>query len=193
MEDESEQIWFPFIKFYNLEPTQDRSQRYLMHNVYRNLKISPKHVGPDNLRYSYRYLGSQHFIKKSQESTGSWKCAFNLRMYPFDMQVCEMVFELPSDIAEFVRLRPRKLKYEETANQLSEYLVDQISFCSRNKGEFLVVEVVLKRPLISSILTIFIPTLLLLVISHVSKVFAEDFLDMVIPVHLTVLLVLASL
>ena len=121
------------------------------------------------------------------------KCAFNLRMYPFDMQVCEMVFELPSDIAEFVRLRPRKLKYEETANQLSEYLVDQISFCSRNKGEFLVVEVVLKRPLISSILTIFIPTLLLLVISHVSKVFAEDFLDMVIPVHLTVLLVLASL
>ena len=76
---------------------------------------------------------------------------------------------------------------------MSEYLIDSIRFCPREGGELLVVEIVLKRPLISSVLTIFIPTLLLLVISHVSQVFAEDFLDMVVPVHLTVLLVLASL
>ena len=54
-------------------------------------------------------------------------------------------------------------------------------------------EVTLGRPLISNILTIFIPTILLVMISHVSKVFEEDHLDMVVMVSLTVILVQAQL
>ena len=46
--------------------------------------------------------------------------------------------------------------------------VDQILFCSESNGTQLVFEVVLARPLMSSILTIYIPTLLLLVIRYIA-------------------------
>ena len=55
------------------------------------------------------------------------------------------------------------------------------------------IEISLGRPLIANILTVFIPTIILLVISHLANVFDQEYLDMVIMVNLTVLLVLATL
>ena len=51
----------------------------------------------------------------------------------------------------------------------------------------------MSRPIINNLMTVFIPTILLLAISFTSRVFAEDFVDMVIMVNLTILLVLATM
>ena len=56
-----------------------------------------------------------------------------------------------------------------------------------------VVEVTLGRPIISNLLTVFVPTILLLAISFMTRFFAEDYIDMVIQVNLTILLVLATM
>ena len=56
-----------------------------------------------------------------------------------------------------------------------------------------VASIMFGRPLISNILTVFIPTFILLVISHQVNRFDRNYVDMVIGVNLTVLLVLASL
>ena len=57
----------------------------------------------------------------------------------------------------------------------------------------IVVEVTLGRPIISTFLTVFVPTILLLIISFTARFFAEDYIDMVIQVNLTILLVLATM
>ena len=57
----------------------------------------------------------------------------------------------------------------------------------------IVVEVTLGRPIISNLLTVFVPTILLLTISFTTRFFAEDYIDMVIQVNLTILLVLATM
>ena len=59
--------------------------------------------------------------------------------------------------------------------------------------EAIVVEVTMSRPIINNLMTVFIPTILLLAISFTSRVFAEDYIDMVIMVNLTILLVLATM
>ena len=57
----------------------------------------------------------------------------------------------------------------------------------------IIVEVILGRPIISNLITVFVPTALLLVISFTARFFAEDYIDMVIQVNLTILLVLATM
>ena len=56
-----------------------------------------------------------------------------------------------------------------------------------------IVEVHLRRPLFGSILTIFLPTGVLVILSQMVEVFHTVNLDMVIGVNLTHLLVLATL
>ena len=51
----------------------------------------------------------------------------------------------------------------------------------------------MSRPLMSSILTTFIPTTILVVITYLVNAFALSYLAVVIQVNLTVLLVLATL
>ena len=57
----------------------------------------------------------------------------------------------------------------------------------------IVTEVTLGRPIISNLLTVFVPTMLLVIISFAARFFAEDYIDMVIQVNLTILLVLATM
>ena len=160
------------------------------------------------------FKGSQHKMVRTQEYTYFWRCVYNLKWYPFDIQTCDMKMNLPRHYRDFIRLNPEKIEYKGDRDELTEYHVDKLIFCSKSNGAPLVFEVTLNRPLISSVLTIYIPTLLLLVIrfhsccteykkwlwtytflmhSLVAQVFADEFPDLVVQVHLTVLLVLASL
>ena len=64
---------------------------------------------------------------------------------------------------------------------------------SGKQGQGLQVTITLRRPLLDNILKTFLPTILLVLISHVSKVFRKEHPDMVMMVCLTVILVQASL
>ena len=57
----------------------------------------------------------------------------------------------------------------------------------------IIMEVHLSRPLFGSILKEFFPTIILICISRMVCVFRKDFLDMVIAVNVTLLLVLSTL
>ena len=57
----------------------------------------------------------------------------------------------------------------------------------------IIVEVTLARQIVSSILTVFVPTILLVVISFMARFYIDDHIDMVIQVNLTILLVLATM
>ena len=57
----------------------------------------------------------------------------------------------------------------------------------------IVAEVTLGRPIIDNLLTVFVPTILLLTISFAARFYADDHIEMVIQVNLTILLVLATM
>ena len=71
----------------------------------------------------------------------------------------------------------------------------RVTMCAAMVGDYQGAEVTMSlgRPLISNILTVFIPTIILLIISHITNVYEKQYIDMVIMVNLTVLLVLATL
>ena len=157
-------IWYPKILFENIDPSKNHNDRRLIYTISRDLNIAPLVRNPGTTNGSNEFKGSEHKIVRTQEYTYSWRCVYNMKWYPFDRQTCNMRMGMPKRYQDFVRLNPEKIEYKGNRDELTEYSVDKILFCSLENGTKLVFEVTLSRPLISSILTIYIPTFLLLVI-----------------------------
>ena len=157
-------LWYPKIFFENIEPSKSYRERYLRYKILRNMKVAPIVHNPGTTDGMNVFKGSDHEVVRSQEYTYYWRCVFNLEWYPFDRQTCRMRFNVLKHHRNRVKLNPMGLSYQGNGEELTEYSVDKLLLCSKPNGTQLVFEVTLGRPLIGSVLTIYIPTLLLLVI-----------------------------
>ena len=205
-----ERMWYPKIQFKNTDLSKSHADKFLTYRVLRDMSIKPIVRNPGTANATNVFKGSEHKIERLQEYTYYWRCVYDLKWYPFDIQTCNMWMASPEYNQHFVKLVAKELEFAGSRNELTEYYVDNMRFCSSSNGTLLVLGVTLSRPLMSSILTIYIPTLLLLMIrckssntksfciylsnpSLVAQAFANKFPDLVVQVHLTVLLVLATL
>ena len=187
-------LWRPALVFQNIASKKDVEDTdfHEIWSVQKNMNHKHNYTGdisqPNNV---HLFKGSDHQQIMISQYTVKWMCQFDMRWYPFDTQICSMEFYSQSSLTV---LSPGSLKYIGPSD-LPQHFVKHYSICSKviQNHVGLSVEVILGRPLISNILTIFIPTILLVMISHVSKVFEEDHLEMVVMVSLTVILVQAQL
>ena len=79
-------------------------------------------------------------------------------------------------------------------SDIGQYYFRKIKFCEvdKNGRRGLFIDLIFSRPLTGSFMTIFLPTGMLLMISQMSTIFSYSFLDMVIEVNTTLLLVLTT-
>ena len=193
---EEETVWLPLMVFENIPSNEDWieilvSQEY---NIVRNDEGNFDPVELTDIDNAFIFSGEENSHYLSREFTILWNCDFNMMWYPFDTQTCAMQFKIINEFADRVKLNPQHLAYSGPTD-LTQYVVIRSIMCQASVGEYEGVEVniSLGRPLISNILTVFIPTIILLTISHISKVYDQRYIDMVVMVNLTVLLVLATL
>ena len=194
---EEETVWFPEVVFENVASDEDWMEIILSkeYNVVRDIEeddIDP--MGETAIDNTFMFSGKENYHFLNKEFTILWICQFNMMWYPFDTQTCAMQFKIVNKFADFVDLNPQHLAYSGPTD-LTQYVVKSSVMCRASIGDYEGVEVniSLGRPLISNILTVFIPTIILLTISHISNVYEQKYIDMVIMVNLTVLLVLATL
>ena len=198
-EDEEEEIWFPTTVFEN-EISEDDTITFKFNQEYalvRNPENNYEPVGAEEIDNTNMYSGdiNKHYLRK--EFVTVWMCEFNMKWYPFDTQECSMQYKIVNKFSDFAKLVPEKLSYA-GPEDLTEYTVKGYTMCNvkfgRNtKFDGVEVRVTLGRPLISNILIVFIPCIILLIICHLVNVFEKNYLDMVIGVNLTALLVLGTL
>ena len=164
------------------------------YNIVRNAEGNFDPIEVTDIDNAFIFPGDENRHYLSREFTVLWNCDFNMMWYPFDTQTCAMQFKIVNKFADFVDLNPQHLAYSGPTD-LTQYVVKSSVMCRASIGDYEGVEVniSLGRPLISNILTVFIPTIILLTISHISNVYEQKYIDMVIMVNLTVLLVLATL
>ena len=137
------------------------------------------------------FKGSENALSLTKELYVEWKCDYAYQWYPFDTQVCRMEMVSREGHTEFY---PVDLFHNPDIS-LNSYTLTKIKMCRSRllEKEAIVTEVIMGRPIMSNLLTVFIPTTLLLVISLTARTFTEDYIDMVIQVNLTTLLVLATM
>ena len=187
---ESEAIWFPYVVFNNVRESGHIKETEVLQSdgfeVIPNEKFV--YLAEDNMHI---FNGSENAIRQNRGYTISWKCEYAYHWYPFDKQVCRMEFASLRSYTDFV---PDQLKYNPHI-YLNCYTLSRARMCKSviNKVKAIIVEVTLGRPLVSNLLTVFVPTMLLVSITFIARFFADDYIDMVVQVNLTILLVLATM
>ena len=194
-QEEVDSLWYPLILFFNIAK-QSSWEEFLYRREHTIVKNPEKLPSKGDLTYAnnvYLYKGEEHKQRSKKEMNVVWICNYDMRMYPFDTQICTMNYYVED--FEKVILVPGNLTYQGPMD-LAQYFVHNYWICSSRFGNNragLIVILIFGRPLIGHILTVFIPTTILIVLAHMSKVFADEYVDMVIQVNFTALLVLATL
>jgi len=121
-------------------------------------------------------------------------CDYDMRYYPFDVQVCTVDLIIDGNTAKFIDLLPGNLSYAGSVDLAQYYIMSHDIYSSEIKGKDGVkVSVTLGRRLLGTILTVYTPTVLLNVIGHASNYFKDFFFEAVVTVNLTCTLVLVTL
>ena len=188
LDEERESIWFPYLIFNNVRIKDDIKSTDIPHTqgVIPNADFS--YVSNNNM---HLFKGSENALRLTKSFNNEWKCDYAYKWYPFDTQICRMEFVSMREQTEF---HPFDLQYNPNIS-LNCYTLRRIEMCRTSllQMEAIVVAVTMGRPIISNLLTVFAPTMLLIAISFTTRFFAEDYIDMVIQVNLTILLVLATM
>ena len=191
--EDRERIWLPLSVFQNV----DQVEEIMMTDRADIVKIVPNQGFQYERGSKYDHLntrvfdGSENAINYDRELTINSLCDFDVAWFPFDSQVCFLqIYHDQQNIA----LRPVAVNYT-GSKKLSQHFVKSVKICNHEFDEKpgIVVEVHFGRPLVGSILTIFLPTIILVILSQMVEVYANDYIDMVISVNLTILLVLATM
>ena len=92
-----------------------------------------------------------------------------------------------------INFRAETIQYS-GATELLQYFFKDIKFCDElvpgQNG--IMVEIALGRPLTSAMMSTFLPTMMLLVISQISTLLSQSYFDLLIEVNTTLLLVLTT-
>ena len=132
------------------------------------------------------YRGSENSITLSRLYNIDFFCDYDMRWYPFDAQTCFMVMKLGGGSEELLSLTPGLLKYL-GPEELTQYYVKKytIGETSLENAIGLGVSITFGRRLLGTILTVYLPTVLLNVIGHATNFFKPFFFEAVVTVNLT--------
>ena len=191
--EEGKTLWLPWATFDNIE----QKNEYELTDQPESILIISH---PDfkftmdartNIRNTRLFKGSENIISYWCQFTVNWICAYHMQWYPFDTQKCTMEIFPPSSSISF---HPTFVNYSGPWD-LPQHFVKmvKISPLITSDKSGVKVEVYLGRPLFGTVLSVFMPTTILLLLSQMVRIFGKDHLEMAIEVNLTLLLVLATL
>ncbi|XP_069173660.1 uncharacterized protein [Procambarus clarkii] len=188
-------LWLPTLRFVGTEGHRHTT-------VDQEASLHVQRLRPPNRRDNTvprevdLFSGEENSLILSRKYTTAFTCDFDLVLYPFDVQYCDMRFRMLSGSKDY-------LIFEEAASSatyhgstlLLEYEIKQPKLFYDNSKEFseMLVEITLHRRAGYAILNIYTPSLILLMISYVTLFFRPHVLEARIMTTLTALLVLATL
>ena len=186
--EEQEVIWFPLLTPYNIRSQEDTKKTH----VFDVLAVIPNKTSTKLAENNMHiFSGSENSLSLTKEYSIEWNCAYAYQWYPFDTQVCHMLFRSEKSSTN---IHPSNLQYDRNIS-LDRYTLTRIRMCKStiNDKKAIIVGVTFGRPIVNNLLTVFVPTMLLVIISFTARLFAEEYIDMVIQVNVTVMLALATM
>ena len=181
-------IWDPLLIAYNIRSIKDIEKT----DVRNVLVVLPNKTSTKlALNNMHIFNGSENALSLTTEYSIEWNCEYAYHWYPFDTQICRM--EIISEKSS-TDIHPSSLDYDPNIS-LDRYTLTSIRMCKSEikDKKAIIVEVTLGRPIVNNLLTVFVPTMLLVIISFTARRFAEEYIDMVIQVNVTVMLALATM
>ena len=156
------------------------------------------------------FEGEFNRITFEQVYTKTFKCTYQLQLYPFDtqvrgkdyknnlslgIQVCTVNLIVRKLETSVMAITPHLLDME-SETVLTQYLITNWTLTYNNESNVdagIKMTLVLKRRILNAILTVYLPTILVLIIVYATNFFKDFFFEAIVTVNLTSLLVLTTL
>ena len=141
------------------------------------------------------FEGKENRITFQQVYSKTFKCEYELQLYPFDTQRCTMDLELRELERSSIRLLPKDVMME-SETVLTQYIISKWSIQYKSESDMtegIILTLILKRRIMNELLTTYLPTVFILCIVYATNYFKPFFFEAVVTVNLTSQLVLTTL
>ena len=191
--EEKQQLWIPVLVF-------DNTENKLSTVVDEDSTITISKQGSytlsmmEDVENRQFFKGDENSITLSRFYNIRFLCNYEMQWYPFDVQHCTLKLSMKGKSSDFARLRADVLQYLGIL-EVNQYLVERytMSIAEELNKSTLEIEIILGRRLLTIILTTFVPTVLLNMISYSTNHFKAFFFEAIVTVNLTAMLVLTTL
>ena len=191
--EEKKKIWMPWTCLDNIEHEEEikLTEKNDVLTVIVNSNFSFQYGDRTFFQKSRVFNGAENMIQLERNFFVRSLCDYNLRWFPFDSQVCKMKFFHRENTIE---LKPTTIRYLGPQN-LEQYYVESVLMCSStfHGRPGVLVEIVLSRPILSTILSVITPTLTFVILSQLIRKFQKNYMNVVLYENVTLLLVLGTL
>ena len=192
--DEKESIWLPILIFKNTDNNEvtagDSDSEVTVTRESDFITSEDDIVQEINI-----FNGKNNRLTYERVYTKTFRCDFQLQLYPFDTQTCFVDISTKMLDRQGVAIYPHALRMS-GATVLTQFIITSWSFNFSNVTDHtdgLKMILVMKRRIMNELLTSFLPTFLILIIVYATNYFKDFFFEAVVTVNLTSLLVLTTL
>ena len=190
---ENTEIWVPELIFENTEekPSTTSDEKTSI-KVEKRGKFKASEISENqNIQY---FAGSENPIILSRFYNQRFLCDYQMAWYPFDIQKCRLTMSIKRAFAPFTKLNVDSIVYD-GEKFLTKYEVKDVamSVTEEKFTQTVFVEITLGRQLLSVIMNVFVPTLVLNIISYSTNFYKDIYFESVIAINLTSMLVLVAL
>ena len=189
-----QKIWIPQVIFYNTEiKTESLNDHKAFAYVHR--MGSYKWQNDTYLHNSYLFKGSENPITLSRVYSSKFICEYDMGVYPYDVQKCTSIFILKGNAGNFIKLVADKAEYLGPID-LPQYFVMKTAITEITvppKVGAVKIEITFGRRVLSTILSSYLPTILICLMSFATNYFRPFYFEAIATVNLTSLLALTTL
>ena len=131
----------------------------------------------------------------TQTYTHEFQCLYELGNYPFDKQICSIDIETSRLDRATLRLTPKEL-WMEQKRDMTLFRINSCKLDFKNKSaleEGISMTIVLRRKILSELMSTYLPSVLLLMITFATTFFKPFFFEAALTVNLTNMLVMTTI
>ena len=177
--EEQDLIWAPKLILSNTKATETITKdKDTLIKVVANSKFSYTSSDISSTQNIYIFEGEKNKIEMTRALDTIFICKYDMALYPFDTQTCTMDFLLSLVSEDFSFLTVGGLEYTGPTELIQYFMKDKYMIEMAFDGQKGVkVYFILGRRLLSNILTVYLPTILLNIIGHITVYFKPYFFE----------------
>ena len=189
-EETRKQLWIPNIIFSNTKHNDiiENDEKTTINIIKRsNYSLNSKR----EVNEAAIYKGKDNIIKYTREYDKEILCAYDLRLYPFDEQICTIDAEITT-LTKFIKLIPTNTGNLGVAD-LIQFVIMKTDIIANKNNSLVQCKIYLKRIPWSHIASVYIPCSCVLFMCLITLFIDKSHFDATIMVSLTSMLVMYTL
>ena len=141
------------------------------------------------------FRGDQNPLVMTQVYTKKFHCQYEFQLYPFDTQTCTIRMDASADDLNIVKLVPNKIIMKESLDltlfEVKSWSLEYIDVTREEEGVWTKMD--LKRKVMNELLTTFLPSILLMIITFATTFFKPIWFEAALSVNLTTMLMMTTI